>query len=80
MAFKIICCDGGSIRGLMTALLLQDLDKQFGVVAKADGFAGTSTGGLIALGWASNIPINDIVSIYETQGSTIFRPNGWLPE
>jgi uncharacterized protein len=80
MTFKIICCDGGGIRGLMTALLLQDLDKQFGVVAKADGFAGTSTGGLIALGLANNIPINDIVSIYETEGSTIFEPNGWMPE
>lgn len=80
MTFKIICCDGGGIRGLMTALLLQDLDKQFDVVAKADGFAGTSTGGLIALGLANNIPINDIVSIYETKGSTIFEPNGWMLE
>ncbi|SEP36711.1 patatin-like phospholipase family protein [Nitrosovibrio sp. Nv6] len=54
MTFKIICCDGGGIGGLMTALLLQDLDNQFGVVAKADGFAGTSTGGLIALGLVNN--------------------------
>lgn len=80
MTFKIICCDGGGIRGLMTALLLKDLDQRFGVIAKADGFAGTSTGGLIALGLANNTLIDKIIQIYETKGSTIFEPNGWILE
>ena len=26
MPFKILCCDGGGIRGLITSLLIQDLD------------------------------------------------------
>lgn len=80
MTFKIICCDGGGIRGLMTALLLKDLDQRLGVIAKADGFAGTSTGGLIALGLANNTSIDEIIHLYEAEGSTIFKPNKWTLE
>jgi hypothetical protein len=78
MAFKILCCDGGGIRGLVTALLIKDLDTRSGVIAKADGFAGTSTGGLLALGLLNGVDIDEIIDIYRTRGSTIFEPNGWL--
>ena len=78
MAFKILCCDGGGIRGVITALLIQDLDKSFGIVKRADGFAGTSTGGLISLGLVNGIDIDKIVHTYENDGATIFTPNGWL--
>lgn len=80
MAFKILSCDGGGIRGLITALLIQDLDTKFGIIAHADGFAGTSTGGLLALGLANGVPIGKIVDIYLNQGSIVFTPNGWLLE
>lgn len=80
MTFNLLCCDGGGIRGLITALLIQDLDLSYSIISKADGFAGTSTGGLIALALASGVPISKIVSIYETEGSKIFEPNGWLLE
>jgi len=78
MSYKILSCDGGGIRGLITALLIEDLDKNFGVVSKADGFAGTSTGGLIALGLSCGVSISNIVNIYQNQGSTIFEANGWF--
>lgn len=78
MTYKILCCDGGGIRGLITALLIQNLEETFkDAIDKADGFAGTSTGGLIALGLANQIPIRDIVEIYRTKGAEIFTPNGW---
>lgn len=80
MTFKVLSCDGGGIRGLITALLIEDLDKKFGVISKADGFAGTSTGGLIALGLAHGVSIDKIVSIYKNDGKEIFKPNGWLLE
>lgn len=81
MTFRILSCDGGGIRGLITALLIQDLDKRSGIIAKADGFAGTSTGGLIALGLARGAPIAEIVDIYRTQGAAIFKKNGaWLEQ
>ncbi|TCW83967.1 patatin [Burkholderia sp. SRS-46] len=81
MTFKILSCDGGGIRGFITALLIQDLDRRSQIIAKADGFAGTSTGGLIALGLAHGAPIADIVDIYRTQGSAIFKKNSaWLAQ
>jgi len=75
---KILCCDGGGIRGLITALLIENLEEIFeGFIDKADGFAGTSTGGLIPLGLTRGRPIKDIVEIYKTKGAEIFTPNGW---
>ncbi len=59
MAFKILSSDGGGIRGLITVLLIQNLDEDFDVISKADGFAGTSTGGLISLGLANGVAIKD---------------------
>lgn len=78
MTFRILSCDGGGIRGLITALLIQNLDESFGIVEKTDGFAGTSTGALIALALASGIPLDGIVNIYLNDGSNIFVPNGEL--
>jgi patatin-like phospholipase/acyl hydrolase len=75
MPFKILCCDGGGIRGLITSLLIQDLDRHFDVIKRADGFAGTSTGGLIALSLANGIDIDQILDIYRNKGPVIFEPN-----
>ncbi|MDN7672505.1 patatin-like phospholipase family protein [Burkholderia oklahomensis] len=81
MAFKILSCDGGGIRGLITALLIQDLDRRSGIIAKADGFAGTSTGGLLSLALARGVPISQVVDIYRNRGAEIFRENRvWLEQ
>src|ERR1700674_5740295 len=81
----ILSCDGGGIRGLMTAMLIQALDQQYSIVKKAGMFAGASTGGIIALGLASGLDVSKIVNIYKTQGPVIFDPldfqwNCLLPE
>ena len=47
--FLILSCDGGGIRGLITAMIIQELDKQIPFLNQIDLFAGTSTGGIIAL-------------------------------
>lgn len=78
MAFKILSCDGGGIRGLITALLIRDLNRRFGFIAKADAFAGTSTGGLIALALADGLPVDSVIDLYRNQGGTIFEPNEWF--
>lgn len=80
MTFKLLCCDGGGIRGLITSLLIQDLDSKYNLIATANGFAGTSTGGLISLGLAHGVGIDHIIKVYENEGSRIFRPNHWLQE
>lgn len=79
MTFNLLCCDGGGIRGIITAMLIADLDKNFNVIARSNGFAGTSTGGLIALALANGVDIGTIQNVYLTDGSTIFTENGWLP-
>lgn len=57
MSFKILSFDGGGIRGLITALLVQDLDKSHSVISKAGDFAGTSAGALISLGLTAGAAI-----------------------
>jgi patatin-like phospholipase/acyl hydrolase len=74
--FLILSCDGGGIRGLITAMILQELDKQIPFINRIDLFTGTSTGGIIALGLASGVPIADVVNIYKNNRncSQIFTP------
>lgn len=78
---KILAIDGGGIRGIIPAYLLQQIE---GVMGKPlyqcfDVIAGTSTGGLIALGLttptASGSPpwsATDILNIYLGKESQIF--------
>ena len=75
--YRILSCDGGGIRGVITAKLLQALDPS--VTKNINLFAGTSTGSIIALGLASGVPIDTIVELYSSQKacSKIFQP--YLP-
>lgn len=74
--FLILTCDGGGIRGLITAMIIQELDKKVPFLNRIDLFSGTSTGGIIALGLASGVPISKLVNVYSSSGkcSTIFTP------
>ncbi|NIK03371.1 patatin-like phospholipase family protein [Xanthomonas cannabis] len=80
MSFNIISCDGGGIRGLITALLIQDLDQHSNILSHVACFAGTSTGGLLALALVQDVPISNIIDMYMTKGASIFESNGWLLE
>jgi len=77
-SYLILTCDGGGIRGLVPALLLQQLDQELGFLRRVDLFAGTSTGGVIAAGLASEVAIASIVDIYMTKGAEIFKPFKFL--
>ena len=74
--YLILTCDGGGIRGLIPALLAQQLDQELDFLKRVNLFAGTSTGGLIALGLASEVPISTLVDIYMTRGAEVFKPYG----
>lgn len=74
--YLILTCDGGGIRGLISALLVQQLDQKFDFLKRVNLFAGTSTGALIALGLASGVPISTLVDIYMTRGGEVFKPYG----
>lgn len=68
--FKILSLDGGGIRGILSARILQRIGA-----LDADLYAGTSTGGIIALGLAFGLKPEALVDFYWTAGRTVFyRP------
>ena len=73
--FHILALDGGGTRGIYTAQLLAKIEQTFGTRIKTcfDLFAGTSTGAIIAGAAVSDIPMQDIVELFETETPHIFR-------
>ena len=73
--FHILALDGGGTRGIYTAQLLAKIEQAFGVPIRTrfDLIAGTSTGAIIAGAAASDIPMQDIVELFETETPYIFR-------
>lgn len=78
--YRIISIDGGGIRGLISTILLQRILKEPGlenILQDTDLLAGTSTGGLLALGIAKGLSLERIRSVYEIEGPKIFD-DSWL--
>jgi patatin-like phospholipase/acyl hydrolase len=73
--FQILSLDGGGLKGILSAALLANWERDLGisVTDHFDLIAGTSTGGLIALGLGARIKPLDIVRFYTEQGPHIFR-------
>lgn len=83
--FKILSLDGGGIRGVYTAEILRRCEETFcnglPLARHFDMIAGTSTGGIIALGLGLGISTEDIVGFYRDDGRKIFPAlPGRLPE
>lgn len=76
--FKILSLDGGGIKGIYTAHLLRQCEQNLAdgkpLASYFDMIAGTSTGGIIALGLGLGRTTEEIVSFYETDGRRIFPP------
>lgn len=72
--------DGGGIRGVIPAKILANLEAEamarHGEDARLcdyfDLIAGTSTGGIIAIGLALGLKVSDILSLYTSRGEEIF--------
>lgn len=78
MAYRILTFDGGGVRGVYTAVLLDRLAGALpGLLAATDLFAGTSTGGIIALGLAKGLVPAQLVTLYQTKAKEIFDAS-WL--
>jgi len=72
--YRILSLDGGGLRGIITAILLERLEISCpGFLASVDLFVGTSTGGILALALAAGMPPSTLVDLYETKGAKIFR-------
>ena len=79
---KVLCIDGGGIRGLIPALVLAEIEQRTGrrIAELVDLVAGTSTGGILACGLTRPGPdgrplysAEELAGIYVEEGPKIFR-------
>jgi uncharacterized protein len=86
--FNILAIDGGGVRGIYPAYILQCMTERLGIniYDQFDMIAGTSTGSIVAAAVACKIPPEQVVDLYQEHGSAIFSKNRswpfvfWLPE
>ena len=72
MAYFVLSLDGGGIRGVLTARLLERLERAQPFLHRVDLVAGTSTGGILALGLAHALTPAQLVALYVEHGASIF--------
>ncbi len=80
MVFKILCLDGGGIRGAISARILQEVEQQLKEHSGEnlrlnqyfDLIAGTSTGSILAAGLCVGKTPEELVQIYQERGLEIF--------
>jgi len=75
---RVLSLDGGGIRGVFTAAVLATVEEMTGkrLVDHFDLIAGTSTGGIIALGLGLGLPARKILEFYCEAGPRIFPTTG----
>jgi len=86
---RILSIDGGGIRGVIPAMVMAEIEKrtQRPIAELFNLVAGTSTGGILALGAVKpagkgkkaqpQFKAEDMVALYETQGARIFYRSPW---
>jgi predicted acylesterase/phospholipase RssA len=81
--FNILSLSGGGFLGLYTVCVLTELEEAAGgpLARHFDLMAGTSVGGIIALGLAAEVPAATIKTAFERHGRDIFSnrpaPTSW---
>ncbi|MGK7954956.1 MAG: patatin-like phospholipase family protein [Crocosphaera sp.] len=83
--FKILSLDGGGVRGMISATILKEVEKQLEIYCKKnnqptiklhdyfDLVAGTSTGSILAAGIAAKIDAEQLIKLYQENAETIFN-------
>jgi patatin-like phospholipase/acyl hydrolase len=78
--YHILSLDGGGIRGIISAILLDRLNTHLETSDFLEGvdlIAGTSTGGIIALAIARGASPAELVELYRNLGPSVFRDSLW---
>lgn len=76
--YRILSLDGGGIRGLLSIVILQELEKKVpGWLDEVDLIAGTSTGGIIAIALAHGLTLAQLRHLYYENGPFIFQDSAW---
>jgi patatin-like phospholipase/acyl hydrolase len=72
--FQILSLDGGGIKGIFSAAVLAAIEEDLNtsVIRHFDLIAGTSTGGIIALGLGLGFTPRQLLDFYLEEGGTIF--------
>lgn len=72
--FNIVSIEGGGIRGVYAAVLLLRLEAMMpGFLSRTSLFAGTSTGGILALGLAYGLTPEQLRTLYVERAGDIFK-------
>jgi uncharacterized protein len=83
---KVLSIDGGGIRGIIPAMVLAEIERRTGkrTAEVFDLLAGTSTGGILALGLTKpgqdggpEYSARELIELYETEGGRIFDRSVW---
>ncbi|MEH1871621.1 patatin-like phospholipase family protein [Nostoc sp.] len=79
MSFKILALDGGGIRGVIAARILQEVEQEIRNQGKGnflheyfDLISGTSTGSILAGGIALGKESHELIQLYKDRGKDIF--------
>ncbi len=76
--FRVLSIDGGGIKGIFPASFLAGLEERYlegeSITAYFDLIAGTSTGGIIALGLGAGLPAARLRNLYIDRGDEVFPP------
>src|SRR5579864_9191015 len=85
---RVLALDGGGIRGVIPAMVLSEIEGRCGrpIATMFDLIAGTSTGGILALGLTTPDPAmpnapryraEQLVQLYAEKGQVIFNRPFW---
>jgi len=77
MVYRILCIDGGGIRGVYALQVLKMLQDEIDtdLFKKIDCFAGTSTGSLIIASLNQGYQVQDLLNFYTFLGRRVFLKN-----
>jgi hypothetical protein len=85
MTFRILSFDGGGIRGVLSARILKEVERQIKEKTGQplheyfDMIAGTSTGSILTAGVANKLTADVIIELYKKQGKSIFPSQFRVP-
>lgn len=76
--FRILSIDGGGIRGIFPAAIMAGFERRYAggkpIASYFDLIAGTSTGGILALGLGAGLTAAELLELYVRQGCEVFPP------
>ncbi|MFP4122182.1 patatin-like phospholipase family protein [Coleofasciculus sp.] len=80
MTYRILSLDGGGIRGIISAVILAEVERILNQPLNQyfDLIAGTSTGSILASAIATGRKSQEIIRLYQEKGARIFPyQGGW---